>query len=507
MEVDWKSYINFPEDIIPINFFSESVEGTELENIIPPNNFLEEPIEPPINSPIKPFIESLIEPLTEPQSPCTDNLNTTNYQYKHCVGDNFDDWLSVDTFMHKYCQERGFGYQIFRNDKDQNDRSISRRKSFRCSLSGTYEAQHQIRCTTLVDVHNHELVSSMQIAHLNAIYRQFNEDMMQDLKFFTDCKVTPIVQLEILKKKYPQHVFHRQDVYNSIYKLRESGKNDKKLNSDLYQQFHDMVLSDNTCKTNKYNMYLSVFMIKDNYGKFRNIANVLVEDEMASTYTWILQCIMKATDNVAPKSFWTDAEPGLINALGSKFHSFSTYFYSCRNTLSTELFEKKWKSMLDTFPECYSYMMRALYPNRSSWAKSYLPFQFNAGIQSTQSVKSFNALIKKSLNSASTLCDIEKAINRRHEDEFQYCKLVDLKAQQTTVGLPHLSLQFFSKIDAVLTQFLTPLILSWQRFQISQSFTYEGCLTQSVIDDEILNVQLLKCGEFAELVEFHAKKI
>ncbi|PKK53801.1 hypothetical protein RhiirC2_803120, partial [Rhizophagus irregularis] len=195
----------------------------------------------------------------------------------------------------------------------------------------------------------------MQIAHLNARYRQFNEDMMQDLKFFTDCKVAPIVQLEILKKKYPQHVFHRQDVYNSIYKLRESGKNDEKLDSgsllnalfekmieetrwkvfvrhsgserrlsgifwmsplqqDLYQQFHDVVLSDNTCKTNKYNMYLSVFMIKDNYGKFRNIANALVEDEMASTYTWILQCIMKATDNVAPKSFWTDAEPGLINA-------------------------------------------------------------------------------------------------------------------------------------------------------------------------------------------------
>lgn len=98
---------------------------------------------------------------------------------------------------------------------------------------------------------------------------------------------------------------------------------------------------------------------------------------------------------------------------------------------------------------------------QSSWAKSYLPFQFNAGIQSNQSVESFNAIIKKSLNIASTLCyDIEKAINKRHENEFQYRKLVDLKAQQTTVGLPHLSLQFFSNIDAVLTQFLTPLILS-----------------------------------------------
>ncbi|RGB30516.1 hypothetical protein C1646_765225 [Rhizophagus diaphanus] len=57
----------------------------------------------------EPSIEPFIELLTESQPPCTDNLNTTNYQYKLCVDNNFDDWLSVDTFMYKYCQERDFG--------------------------------------------------------------------------------------------------------------------------------------------------------------------------------------------------------------------------------------------------------------------------------------------------------------------------------------------------------------------------------------------------------------
>jgi len=367
--------------------------------------------------------------------------------------------------------------------------------------------------------------------------------MMQDLRFFTDCNVAPITQLEILKKKYPNHVFHKQDVYNAIYKLHEkcdeildSGSllnvllekiiqdpnwkifvrhsgNERRLSGifwmspsqqDLYRQFHDVVLNDNTCKTNKYNMYLSVFMIRDNYGKFRNVANALIEDEMASTYIWILQCLMKATDNVTPKAFWTDSEPGLINAashvfpltphfycmfhiwqnivkhlkvkLGTNFLPFSQAFYSCRNTLSVDLFEQKWEAMINAFPECQRYMTRTLYNNRSSWAKSYAPFQFNAGVQSTQSVESFNGIIKKALNSTSTLCEVEKAINKRHEAESQYCKLADLKAQQTTVGLPHLSSQFFSNIDTVLVYFLTPLVLSWQRFQISQSFTYEGYL-------------------------------
>jgi hypothetical protein len=35
----------------------------------------------------------------------------------------------------------------------------------------------------------------------------------------------------------------------------------------------------------------------------------------------------------------------------------------------------------------------------------------------TQSVESFNSIIKKSLNNASTLCDIEEAIDKRHKEE------------------------------------------------------------------------------------------
>ena len=483
--------------------------------------------------------------------------------------------------MYQYCLERGFGYQNFRSDKDPKDPTIIRRKSFRCSLSGVYKARkvvdhtshrlrgtiktdcgwhcnftfpksaNQVRCTTLEGTHNHE-TNPAQISNVIAIYRHFSKEMIQDLTFFMDCKVAPITQLEILKKKYPEHVFHKQDVYNAIYRL-QSNKNEKldttsildilfeKLSQDphwkvyirhagsehrlssifwmspaqqeLYQRFSDVVLNDNTCKTNKYNMYLSVFMIKDNYGRFRNIANALVEDEMSSTYTWILQCLLKAT-GIIPKSFWTDSEPGLINAvsqifpttphfyclfhiwqnvvkhlkakLASNFNDFTKAFYSCRNALCIEIFEQRWELMIKKFPECEHYMTR-LYTNRISWAKACLPFQFNAGIQSTQSVESFNNIIKKSLNSASTLCDVEEAIDKRHEEEMRYCQLTNIKAQYTTIGLPHISSQFFSRIDKVITEFLSPLILSWQRLQISQSFTYEGQLVPYLFEVQLYN--------------------
>ncbi|RGB28494.1 hypothetical protein C1646_767751 [Rhizophagus diaphanus] len=100
-----------------------------------------------------------------------------------------------------------------------------------------------------------------------------------------------------------------------------------------------------------------------------------------------------------------------------------------------------------------------------------------------QSVESFNSIIKKSLNNASTLCDIEKAINKRHKEEVRYCKLTNIKALHTTIGLSHLSSQIFSNINRIIVEFLPPLILSMQRFQISQSFTYEGQLTSYLFED------------------------
>ncbi len=42
-----------------------------------------------------------------------------------------------------------------------------------------------------------------------------------------NCKMVPIMQLEILKKKYPKHIFHKQNIYNAIYKLHQSNINKK----------------------------------------------------------------------------------------------------------------------------------------------------------------------------------------------------------------------------------------------------------------------------------------
>ncbi|PKC55527.1 hypothetical protein RhiirA1_475448 [Rhizophagus irregularis] len=191
--------------------------------------------------------------------------------------------------------KRGFGYQVYQNDKDPNDFTIIQCKSFRCSSNGKYESRktncewhynfsfpktaNQVKCISLKDIHNHE-VNPTQLPYIIARYRRFDNEMIKDLKFFLDCK----------------------------------------------------------------------------------------------------KCII------------------------------------------------------------------------ISWAKAYMPFQFNGGIQSTQSIKSFNGIIKRSLNRTSTLCEMEEAINKRHEEEIRYCQLTDLKAKYTTVGLSHL-LNFFQMLIQLLLNF------------------------------------------------------
>ena len=87
-------------------------------------------------------------------------------------------------------------------------------------------------------------------------------------------------------------------------------------------------------------MYLSVFMVKDNYGRFQNVANALVDNKLSSTYVWILQCLANSTDNIVPKTFWTDSEPGLINAVSYVFlttHWVQIFIYLVKYFIHVEM--------------------------------------------------------------------------------------------------------------------------------------------------------------------------
>ena len=80
----------------------------------------------------------------------------------------------------------------------------------------------------------------------------------------------------------------------------------------LWARFHD-VINDNTCKTNKYLMPLSVFIVIDSDQRSRIAAIAVVCDETTSTYEWILEQTKLATGGIQPITLFTDADPASCN--------------------------------------------------------------------------------------------------------------------------------------------------------------------------------------------------
>ncbi|EXX75372.1 hypothetical protein RirG_042450 [Rhizophagus irregularis DAOM 197198w] len=156
---------------------------------------------------------------------------------------------------------------------------------------------------------------------------------------------------------------------------------------DLWLRYHDVVINDNTARTNQYQMPLEVFIIIDNKCKSCLVCQVLVSDESLDTHVWILKCIKKAT-KTAPIVMFTDADPALDAAipiifsetypvhcifhivqnlpknlkakLGEKWDDFIKQFYQYRNSLCEPLFKQRWNQLLIDYPMAKDILLRTL---------------------------------------------------------------------------------------------------------------------------------------------------
>src|SRR6266498_4517848 len=103
---------------------------------------------------------------------------------------------------------------------------------------------------------------------------------------------------------------------------------------NLWCKFHDVAINDNTAQTNRYRMYLSLTIIVDNHARSRMAATALVSDETKEIYQWILQCLLCATNGLAPKVLFTDADAGMVAAihevLPSTKHNYCIW-HICKN--------------------------------------------------------------------------------------------------------------------------------------------------------------------------------
>jgi hypothetical protein len=206
----------------------------------------------------------------------------------------------------------------------------------------------------------------------------------------------------------------------------------------LFSKYYDVILHDNTALTNRYKWPLSLFIVVDCNNKTRLLAQALVEDETECSYVWLIQCLKKTS--ITPCVIITDADPAMLSAikqelpdtfhihcifhiaqnlpkrlkavLGKDYLKFVNDFYKARNSITVEVFEKRWQNLILKYSQAESYLHRILYESKESWAYCFTLQLFTGGIQSTQRVESLNGILHKAIESSMNLTMVYEKIEK-----------------------------------------------------------------------------------------------
>ncbi|CAG8715801.1 13043_t:CDS:2, partial [Racocetra fulgida] len=229
---------------------------------------------------------------------------------------------------------------------------LKRSKKFDCkwhvNLSNP-EIGNYVYITLVHFIHNHDII--MDNARFAMAFQKFDESVMSEIEravVYKHCDAYTIRNL--LQPLFPSQLFLTQNLSNMIQKIkreqRVAGSDASNLlkflleqqkenpvmfvqpliNSDsnwlnsifwmtanqvaLWSRYSDVVLYDNTSRTNKYNFPLSLFILVDNDGKSRLEAQAFLSDETQESYEWVLQQTLDAT-SAEPRVIMTDMDPAI----------------------------------------------------------------------------------------------------------------------------------------------------------------------------------------------------
>jgi hypothetical protein len=266
-----------------------------------------------------------------------------------------------------------------------------------------------VTVTSFNNEHNHEI--SIETVKFATTYKKFSEEIMELIEFYVvhgRCDAGTIRNL--LKPKYPDRVFLTQDLGNAIQrikqekglnlgdaasllmKLLELQANDpawfvKPLIDDTsnrligifwmspeqrerWSKYYDIIIHDNTARTNKYNYPLSLFILIDNYNKSRLAAQAFMQDERQESYEWLLQCCLEACE-IPLLTFVTDSDPAMIAAISTVFpetHHMQCLYHLYQNlpkNLRSCLGSSLYKEFLKDFKEIQQSHCESVFEQRS----------------------------------------------------------------------------------------------------------------------------------------------
>src|SRR5436190_17020477 len=345
-------------------------------------------------------------------------------------------------------------------EEDENSSSKQNRKSQRCGCSfyirASLEDSNGLWYITNMDlIHNHQMVDeSHQFFMSNE--RSIPNDVKQRIELLHHAGVDVPTIRSILKEEFGDCVtWVYNDIYNFIYQL-EGGLEKRELDSEEllkileqfkddnteffyfadinentkrlerviwmfpeqrmnYSRFNDVVVFDNTYKTNCFQMPFGIFTGVNNYGHSICFSGTLMIDETEDSFLWVFTKFLEMVNQHAPLVILTDDDRAMANAytkilqpLGTKhrlcqwhlmknvmknlcaklstnWSAFIKEFYKCLGEMDISSFLSQWNLLKTSYPSASSYLLR-MEKTKEKWA----PCIFMADMTTTQRGESMN---------------------------------------------------------------------------------------------------------------------
>ncbi|CAB5190655.1 unnamed protein product [Rhizophagus irregularis] len=356
------------------------------------------------------------------------------------VNDTFKDWNEVDVIVNQHARQTGTNKPKKVEDITlHHDATTTKTK---CPWQASFyfgKRAATIHFSKFNNVHNHQCDPvTIELASKNQYFPQ--AIMLDKIEHYTvngHLSVGQQIHDESDAKTMFSYLMEQHDKDpDFIVKTQLEGPSNEltglfwitsQQRNELWPKYHDVVIHDNTAKTNRYEMALSLFVGIDSNFKTRILAQALTKYETLADYKWILQCTLEATSNLSPVVLFTDGDPAMLGAVqmtysqtrhllciyhitenvkkkaksklrGEIINNFIEDFYHMRNSYTQCQFESRYKEMLTKYEPCQAYLENKLYPSRESWARYSIGKIFTAGVESTQQIKSINGVLKKHLD-------------------------------------------------------------------------------------------------------------
>ncbi|CAB4425554.1 unnamed protein product [Rhizophagus irregularis] len=451
----------------------------------------------------------------------SDNLKEQALELK--VGYKFENWEHVDQVLHTYAKTKGFSWRL-QNTYHRVDGSVSK-KVFECHHAGKPRSRKgnnpditrnttssRIECTCYINIcwpktDSNPRVTTFEPGHKNhnlntltAIfapsYRSLPESVMNRIKFYVNNSpgMGSFMIRNLLIAEFPQQTFLERDVINAIQYFKQDNSHSE-VNDPDNDAFWLLEMLENQQKEDP-GMFIAkkirqgrlfhIFWMDSNQQDLYHDADTGLDAALKTLLPHIkhIYCIFHIRQNL---------DRHMQSSLGENYRNFLSKFYSARNSLNETLFEIRWNQLIEAFPSTNNYLIGTLDKIKESWAKAFICMSFTAGMMSTQRVEGINAIIKKYINSQSSLVDFFQGIQ-----SFLHNQATKAEYRDWIESLPHINIstsasqRIFPHIIKELKKYLTSELYFIQKAQLDVSLEYNATLIlpeeyNSIVDAEIEN--------------------